>query len=55
MNSLEHGKTKNMLVRNNSIPICSDTCINEENKKVDLYNNICIESYINHGYRYEYK
>ena len=52
---INDNKTKNMLAGNNSIPICSDTCFNETNKKVDLYNNICIESCINHGYKYEYK
>ena len=36
------------------ISVCSDTCYNETNAKIDIYNNICIESCFRNGYTYEY-
>ena len=49
-------ETKNYLLGNNTISICSDTCYNESNLKGYIDNNInmCIESCINIGYKYEY-
>ena len=37
------------------ISVCSDTCYNETNAKIDIYNNKCIESCFSNGYNYEYK
>ena len=45
-------ETKNYLLGNNTISICSDTCYNENNLKIDKINNICVESCLNKGYEY---
>ena len=47
--------TRFILFDANEISICSSTCLNENNLKVDIKSNLCIESCINNGYEYEYK
>ena len=45
---------KIFLLGENEISICSNTCFNESNLKVDLYAKLCVESCLNNGYEYEY-
>ena len=47
--------TKTFLLGIDKISECSDPCFNENNKKVDIINNTCIESCKNNGFNYEYK
>ena len=44
---------KNCLLGENEISICSDTCFNENNLKVDLIKNECVESCFNNGFEYK--
>ena len=46
--------TKTLLLGNNVISDCSGPCFQKNNKKVDIFNNTCIESCINNGFDYEY-
>ena len=45
--------TKNYLLGRNGISLCSDTCINEMNTKIDLVDNICVESCPNERFVYK--
>ena len=45
-------ETKNFLLGNNTISLCSDECIDEKNTKIDISNNKCLESCLNYTYEY---
>ena len=45
--------TKTFLLESNKISDCSEPCFQKNNKKVDIFNNTCIESCINNGFDYE--
>ena len=45
-------ETKNYLLGNDTISVCSDTCYNENNFKIDIINNTCVESCPNERYEY---
>ena len=47
--------SKNYLLENDKISICSDTCYNENNIKADIIYNMCLESCTNVGSEYDYK
>ena len=51
---INDNETKMFLLPNDKISECSDPCFQEKNKKVDIFNNTCIESCINNGFKYEY-
>ena len=50
---IENEATQNYLLQNEKFSNCSDICFND-NIKIDILNNICIESCISKGYNYEY-
>ena len=41
---INDNETKMFLLPNDKISECSDPCFQEKNKKVDIFNNTCIES-----------
>ena len=47
-------ETKNYLLGANAISICSDTCIDEKNIKIDINNNQCIDLCIKSNNKYHF-
>ena len=50
---IEDSSAKNYLLGNDLTSVCDDSCFSE-NTKIDIINNICIDSCIDYGYQYEY-
>ena len=50
---IEDSSAKNYLLGNDLTSVCDDSCFSE-NIKIDIINNICIDSCIDYGYQYEY-
>ena len=48
---IEDSSAKNYLLGNDLTSVCDDSCFSE-NIKIDIINNICIDSCIDYGYQY---